>query len=1128
MSGDYSRDGFDALRDYAGLFLQQGRAVLDSDWNELVRIFERRIRTGTVDTIGRAVVPRETPRGFEIRPAGDGLEIGEGHFYLDGVLYQNHGRADFGGDRPERPAPVFDRARIGATGAEGVLDEMIAPEAGDYLPYDEQPWWPTPDPLPGPGRHLVYLVGWQREVTPTEAPELLEPALGGLDTTTRWQSVWQVRLLADIGADITCATPDGDLPGWQAVSAPSTARLSTATVAVEEPENPCLVPPTDGYTGIENQFYRIEIHALRNPEGAGDPPGQGDWGFKFSRENASVRSTVTAIAADGESLTVGRIGRDEVLRFAPGDWVEITDDIREFNHRSGQMLRIADVDPETRQIEFETAIPAELIPSGAAGDTLAARHTRLIRWDQRGLVRLADAAGSEWVDLDADGADGLIPVPPGGTPVLLENGITVAFSTADGPGTFREMDHWRFAARTAGTQIEILRDAPPDGVQRHYARLAILTGAGPNAGASVSDCRIFWPPEFGEGGGDCCACTLCVSPESHASGALTIQEAIDRIGPEGGTVCLEGGLYPLREPVRIAGRSAIRLTGQGLGTVLVWQGAGGAIQVSGANDIRLDGFGILAAPGDPNPAGGAALPVHGVTAENCALLALRRLAVLVAAPNPEDRFDFAIALDGMQLGAKIEECLAIGPHAVGSRSTYGLDQDGDPQFVAFAELRLLDCILFGGRVGVLFDRVVLNLAAAILSRNVVLSMAGGIRMALAEFDAASLAVESSTVMAGGSALVLSAGTLRVQDCEISGGDQAGDGLVLAPPLVQGMAGDAQVIGNTIHDTAAAGIRIIGAHDTIFIKRNIIRDTGQAGIVTDPSAQIRHIAVDNNNIERIGMVADAGFAIGIALTMAETGQIVGNAIRDIGETGFSGQLYAGIGVQGVGSVDISSNVISGVGGRQPESSGIGILARAPYLGLTIGANRIFGTMEPGEDFIDWRAIQIGDTLVPRGDLDEGPGLAAAGYLAALPAHQPTSMAYLNANGRTWRATADAFVAALPAAPSQLTLTGNQARAGLRPTGAIIHVLDPFARGTAFAHNHCDLPSEGVRLDQVVFLAATRITVTANTVTHAGGELSMLIVTGRGGAATPVGNITSGRILVSPGGMAPAFAGLNLNA
>ena len=61
MGGDYSRKSFDALRDFAGVLMQQGHPTLDADWNEFVAIVERRIRAETVDTIGRAVVPRETP-----------------------------------------------------------------------------------------------------------------------------------------------------------------------------------------------------------------------------------------------------------------------------------------------------------------------------------------------------------------------------------------------------------------------------------------------------------------------------------------------------------------------------------------------------------------------------------------------------------------------------------------------------------------------------------------------------------------------------------------------------------------------------------------------------------------------------------------------------------------------------------------------------------------------------------------------------------------------------------------------------------------------------------------------------------------------------------------------------------
>ena len=34
MNGDISRDTFDARKRYAGVVMQQGRVLLDADWNE--------------------------------------------------------------------------------------------------------------------------------------------------------------------------------------------------------------------------------------------------------------------------------------------------------------------------------------------------------------------------------------------------------------------------------------------------------------------------------------------------------------------------------------------------------------------------------------------------------------------------------------------------------------------------------------------------------------------------------------------------------------------------------------------------------------------------------------------------------------------------------------------------------------------------------------------------------------------------------------------------------------------------------------------------------------------------------------------------------------------------------------
>ena len=379
MSGDYSRQRFDPARDFSGVLMQQGRVQLDADWNEQVEISGRRWRATTTDILGRCVVPKETPEGFKIELSGGKLTIGRGRIYVDGLLAENHGG--------------------GALEFDAVLAE---PRGKEPLAYESQPYFPQPDTLPTTGTHLVYIDVWQREVTFLEDPGLVENAVG-VDTTTRLQTVWQVRVLPKDAGNATCGTSRraaSRLAGRDS----AVRRLGSACKWWRWPANegPCLLPPTVGFRGLENRLYRVEIHD-------GGPPNAAT--FKWSRDNASVVAAVTALPAL-DTLTVDRTGRDSVLRFNDGDWIEITDDVREFAGRPGVIRKLAHVDPTTRTLTLDQHLPAGEFPADA--EQLRARHTRIRRWDQTGP------------DVEANG--GLVAVPPLGTPLVLEDGIQITFS----------------------------------------------------------------------------------------------------------------------------------------------------------------------------------------------------------------------------------------------------------------------------------------------------------------------------------------------------------------------------------------------------------------------------------------------------------------------------------------------------------------------------------------------------------------------------------------------------------------------------------------------------------------------------------------------------------------------------
>lgn len=516
MGGDYTRFTFKAAKNYSGVLKQQGRVALDSDWNELSDIADRKWRSETFDIIGQCVVPNTTPDAFGLTPTGSGtFDIGIGRAYVDGIQTENHGLD------PQRYDPIL-----------GENQGITA------VPYSDQPFWPAPLPpsLTAPalppilGRtDLIYLDVWQREVTVIEDPGIREIALGGPDTTTRVQTAWQVKAIPDV-SDAACPDP---IPRWDDVVRPSGGRLTTSTLMPPPDDNPCIIAAAGGYRGVENRLYRVEIHT---------PGGLGTARFKWSRNNASIVSEVEAISASADQITVRQIGRDQILRFNVGDWIEITDDYLEFQGQPGHLGQITNIDEANRIMTIHSAIPGSL----NLDPTDATRHTRVRRWDQ-----------SSGVD-----ADGLLSVTAG--PVDIEDGLQVSFSLdpSIAGGEFKTGDYWVFYARTADGSVEPLAEAPPRGVQHHYCRLAFVTWGANAQSTFVRDCRTFWPPAK--------CCPIAVRPGED------IQAAIDRVPEEGGCICLLPGIHRVYRPLLIDGKKHLTLMGVGIPTKVVFAPLGPA------------------------------------------------------------------------------------------------------------------------------------------------------------------------------------------------------------------------------------------------------------------------------------------------------------------------------------------------------------------------------------------------------------------------------------------------------------------------------------------------------------------------------------------------------------------------
>jgi hypothetical protein len=1060
MSFDLSRFTCRPWRDLLGVVMQQGRVQLDSDWNELVSQIVRRVQVGALDTFAqtagfeteaRAVVPRSTPDGFRIDAAAGALTIGVGRIYVDGVLAENHG------------------------GTPLAWDPRLGEEVGSTpVSYTAQPYYPEPPELPGGGPHLVYLDVWQRELTYLQEPDLLEKAVG-VDTTARLQTVWQVKVLSAVG-NADCATPDAGVAGWDDLIRPSGARLTTSTAAVSVAPNPCLVPPSGGYKGLENQLYRVEIH---------DDGTAGTATFKWSRDNGSVQTRVNQIDPSLDRLVLDMIGRDEVLRFVEGDWVEITDDVRELHGEPGVIRQIKapnGVSDATRKVVLAKPLPAGVFPTDAENQTIPARHTRIRRWNQRGKV-FRDDGTTQFADLDT--TDGVIPVPPAGTSLLLEDGIVVRFDLDGASTTFHTGDHWSFAARTADASVEILDRAPPLGIHHHYARLAVV-----DFPDNETDCRVLWPPAAGAG--ESCACDVCVTAESHAQGTLTIQQAIDKVVKTGGVVCIGAGIFRLREPLRIEGAGSVRIRGKGWRTMLVPIGPGAAVRVMSSVSIVLESLAVI---------GGGSDKEALIAARNVAGFELNQL-VLIALPGASGA-GTAVSLGDVALGVRVRESVMVS----GTGIADGASESGK---VLTSQLAIEDNLLVCRDIGVRFASRSIHYADGAIAQNLLLfARRRGIVMLGGSLPGASIRIQANTLLIGGDGIVGGTDGLRITDNEIrSTRPEIGTGIVLEPGLDPDGIGHVWITGNHIAAMPGAGIDVRTPLGSALIKSNLLEEL-RSGIVFTAAGASAHVSIENNHLLRIGNGFDpVGQAlVAIQVVGAREVDVVGNVVSDFARDALRAGSRVAVRLANCSDVRVSGNRLTDLG---PVQEFVGFVAgidlQRPFRRGSLGDNVITRSSGAGLGAARWFALRVGR-------LDGKSSSTLNGSVFVLG----NALAYLlTSTGLSFATIGD---------PGALTIRGNMGEAG--------EVRSPMvdaagSESCLFTDNRFQLDgAAGANMPPMVALSHAVAIVSSNRLRSTdpnGMRLSLELTSAK--TFTMLGNITSTPMQVNGAPIGNPWSPLNL--
>lgn len=532
MKADLTRRTFEPLKHFTRVLMQQGRVQLDADWNEQMAILLHYLRAlgadlvgphgGPNDNLGFAIYQLSTGSGSSPTAVSNDFIIGYGHYYVAGILCEVDSKpipvTSFFSDDANKvkvlywpqadlafrenqyveisnetslPALRAKITRLDPANRALILDTNVSsfsnlanhPRVRHLTTYLTQPDYPIPsDKQLKSGDYLVYLDVWERVITYVEDDGIREVALDGPDTTARSKIICQVKVKEGTAGETTQASPcDNFTPNIATISS-KIGRGWLKAMAKQETTStdPCIISPSARYRGAENQLYRAEIHRPGPAWDGKDNTRANAATFKWSRENGSaIFSIVSLRSGSGKTtVTLENLGRDDRFDLVEGDWVEIVDDGYVLQNRAEPLLKVHSIDRTSTSVILDG-----ILQSNVGQDV--AKHPLLRRWDQKagdpaeggfqlteGTALIIEGSGdSNWLE--------------------LEDGIRIQFQKPDDkqpPNSYHTGDYWLIPARTATGDVEWPRltdgdgnlvpiAKPPDGIDHHYAPLAVISVA---------------------------------------------------------------------------------------------------------------------------------------------------------------------------------------------------------------------------------------------------------------------------------------------------------------------------------------------------------------------------------------------------------------------------------------------------------------------------------------------------------------------------------------------------------------------------------------------------------------------------------------------------------------------------